>query len=77
MLPWNILILSIGLVLGLTIGVIVMPVLMFIVIASNCVEFRTIMKYWSRKNRFKGDGEVKVHLIEAAKKNAAPARRLW
>ena len=37
-------------------------------IYTNCGSTRLIMRYWSRKNRFKGNGPVKVDLIEAAKK---------
>ena len=67
-LPWNILILSIGFVLALAFGTVVMVFVVPVFIYRNCKQFNIIMRYWSRKNRFRGDEPVKVELIEAAKK---------
>jgi hypothetical protein len=67
-LPWNILILSIGFVLALAFGTVVMVFVVPVFIYRNCKQFNIIMRYWSRKNRFRGDEPVKVDLIEAAKK---------
>ena len=77
-LPWNILILSIGLALAIAFGAVSMIFVVPVYIHRNCKYFKIIMSYWSRKNRFKGDGPVKVDLIEAAKKQQpAVPRRLW
>ena len=67
-LPWNILLFSLGFALGLAFGAVSMIFMMPVFVYKNCKQFRIIMSYWSRKNRFRGDGPVKVDLIEAAKK---------
>jgi hypothetical protein len=47
-------------------------------IYENCKGFKIIIGYWSKKNRFRGEGPVKVELIEAAKRQQAlPPRRYW
>jgi hypothetical protein len=67
-LPWNILLFSLGFALALAFGAVSMIFMMPVFVYRNCRQFRIIMSYWSRKNRFRGDGPVKVDLIEAAKK---------
>ena len=67
-LPWNILLFSLGFALALAFGAVSMIFMMPVFVYKNCKQFRIIMSYWSRKNRFRGDGPVKVDLIEAAKK---------
>ena len=77
-LPWNILILSIGAALGIVIGCITMIFFVPKFIYENCKGFKIIIGYWSKKNRFRGEGPVKVELIEAAKRQPAlPPRRYW
>jgi hypothetical protein len=66
-IPWNTLLFVIGVVIGIALGAITMIFFIPKFIYENYKSFKIIMGYWSKKNRFRGEGPVKVDLIEAAK----------
>lgn len=53
-LPWNILVFGVSFAIALPFAVVAMIFVMPLVVYKNSKQFCYIMKYWSRRNRFRG-----------------------
>lgn len=64
LLPVNISIILLNIAFGLVLGAVLTPYWTIECLVENYWQFTKIMSYWSRKNRFKGDGKVKEELFK-------------